>query len=80
MARKNSRVSLKPISKAIGKAVGKLRKIRKRASAADKRLLGRKIAALDKAYAIVNFLCPRTGRYAMIGWPIVKSPRSIGRT
>jgi hypothetical protein len=68
MARKNSRVSLKPISKAIGKAVGKLRKIRKKASAADRKKLTKKIAALDKANTLVYYSCS-TGRKAMIAWP-----------
>ena len=68
MARKSSRVSLKPISKAIGKAVGKLRKIRKKASAADRKKLSKTIATLDKANTIVNFSC-RIGRAAMIAWP-----------
>jgi hypothetical protein len=78
MARKNSRVSLKPISRAIGKAVGKLRKIRKKASAADRKKLSKTIATLDKAGATVNGLCVNPfNRKGMIGWPIVKSPRSI---
>jgi hypothetical protein len=68
MARKNSRVSLKPISKAIGQAVGKLRKIRKKASAADRKKLSKTMAALHKADTIVNFSCG-TGRRAMIAWP-----------
>jgi len=68
MARKNSRVSLKPISREIGKAVGKLRKIRKKASAADRKKLSKTIATLDKANTIVNFSC-RIGRAAMIAWP-----------
>jgi len=37
MARKNSRVSLKPISREIGKAVGRLKRIRKKTSSAGRK-------------------------------------------
>ncbi|HVS86682.1 MAG TPA: hypothetical protein VHF01_00520 [Candidatus Acidoferrum sp.] len=76
MARKKSGVSLKPISKEIGKAVGKLRRIRSKASAADRKKLSKIMAALHKADTIVNFSC-RTGLRAMIAWPIIEALRSI---
>jgi hypothetical protein len=73
MARKNSGVSLKPISTEIGRAVRKLKGARSKASRADKKILSLKMHKLKKLNKLVYLLC-RTGRYFMDALPVATKP------
>jgi hypothetical protein len=75
MARKNSGVSLKPISTEIGRAVTKLRGVWSKASRADKKILSLKMHKLKKMKYSVYGLC-KYGRKFMDAVPVVtKLPR-----
>jgi hypothetical protein len=69
MAKKNSGVSLKPISTEIGRAVRKLKGARSKASRADKKILSLKMHKLKKLNESLYVLC-RFGRKFMDALPV----------
>ncbi|MFI5058109.1 MAG: hypothetical protein ACHQLQ_07970 [Candidatus Acidiferrales bacterium] len=71
MAKKNSGVSLKPISTEIGRAVKKLKGMRSKASRADKKILSLKMHKLEKLNESLYVLC-KYGRKVMDALPVVK--------
>jgi hypothetical protein len=74
MARKNSGVSLKPISKEIGKAVTQLGRVRSKASREDKQILSLKMHKLEKIDDSLYGLC-KYGRKVMDAVPAVTKLR-----
>lgn len=57
MARKNSGVSLKPISKEVEKAVKELKKIRSKVPAREKKILDLEISILNTANNLLYLAC-----------------------
>lgn len=60
MARKNSGVSLKPISKEVEKAVKQLKKIRSKVPGREKKILDLEISILNTANNLLYLACKAT--------------------